>query len=123
MGDSTDLGPYLVPKEVADQVAKRGADMATFAVNLMIGTLDEENRRLCKELKTERQITKALSERVEEPDALRRRVAYLEDVIRWALGESPQVLLPFPGRGEDDGPYWWRKTLRELAELPDKEEK
>jgi hypothetical protein len=50
-----------------------------------------------------------------ERDALARRVAELEDAVRWALGErgvfesAPMMQKPR---------YWWRTTLRHLA-FPD----
>jgi len=35
------------------------------------------------------------------------------EAIRWALGEGGH----FPLRRESDGPYWWRKILRTMANL------
>jgi hypothetical protein len=41
------------------------------------------------------------------------RVAVLEDAIRWALGEHDHD--GFRERCDNEGPYWWRKELRERA--------
>jgi len=42
------------------------------------------------------------------------RIADLERIIYWALGESPEGLPEFGMRPDGAGPYYWRKTLRAL---------
>lgn len=51
-----------------------------------------------------------------EANALRERVAHLEESIRWALGEDvpgPE----FAPKEHHYPPYWWRSALRERAGL------
>lgn len=52
----------------------------------------------------------------ERDDALA-LVRRYEKAIRWALGE----IGAFPLRGENDGAYWWRRELRRMAQLPERE--
>lgn len=129
MRESTDLGAYQIPKEVADKFAKHGADMAIFAVHLLLGTLDEENRRLCKDLAEAREdidraekLASLYQSRLNEEPADRTRIDQLERAIRWALGEIPEGAPPLGRRHEGEPADWWRKKLRDLAELPEKEE-
>lgn len=43
------------------------------------------------------------------------RIAALEDALRWALGEHETDA--FRERAVNEGPYWWRKELRERSAM------
>jgi len=42
-----------------------------------------------------------------------REIKQLRNAVKWALGENGE----FPERKENEGNFWWRKNLRNIAGL------